>query len=693
MTREFTGYEQKQEQRGFGKSFDYTRNPGSDKRHDKSRGYSGKGKSFQSKGSSFNQEEIVLNSFKKSIYDEMEHTLLVLKNYDPVGRNAEMERIRSTQALLRSCIYPLSRGINRNTVRQAVTPFVIMSIVNPEVKKGLTMAVCDVLEPFAKEISSYDSRFSRFYEMCRQNGSVSLNRNVERLPYNPQQAAIADIALNMRYYDDIRKEGITTEERNAISKQFRANKEKLYRIFKEDGIRRDELEYENNKIVVGLCSNPSMRKYFDNIYDGYRVDFSKVEYFTGSTIDENGKPSTTTIFSIPTDGLKCMNGESFRKSFGVRPIYGEEAYRALLYESLTKGYPDYARFKTENDESALKSEGWLKCQQNIKMYMNLAKDDGMSKLRFQELYNETLMKCESEYAVAHEKSSDKEAEEETGPGRINIQSDAVRVANFQESMTNADIDDYVKIIQKFAGSVTDVHVPYAEENLKYQLKYNSNAFMQSFLDVYSHVDLNESQLREFDLIKCVYLSDMPAIDDSGHIIATRHIEGVCNIGDIGGEVDDNSYIGPGCFVDKNSKVVHSRLKGNVVVGLGSDITDSAIDGTGMIINSSIVNCNLNGCFDPFKMRSELGMKPAPLYTIRLNDKNRSFGKNLDAEKMQSFIANRFGEYNGFTREEYIDAYKERKARKVQEESQTIDKTVQAGNDLDLGDAEFMEMDF
>lgn len=91
------------------------------------------------------------------------------------------------------------------------------------------------------------ARFGKFYETCR------VYQRGERLPYDAHTAALDGLALEHQRWKDIRRDGVTDEEKAAIEKRYEDDKADLKAMCARDGVPEADIEAQRRQIVANLA--------------------------------------------------------------------------------------------------------------------------------------------------------------------------------------------------------------------------------------------------------------------------------------------------------------------------------------------------------------------------------------------------------------------------------------------------------
>ncbi len=598
-------------------------------------------------------QQMELNNLMGDIQREQARTINVLKNYDFDGEQARYERIHNVSNMLNLCYNSLRRGLNANNLIAAVTPYVIMSVVNPEIKNDLKMVVFDTLAPFARTVSEMNPKYKSFYDTCMSGGSHG------HVPYTPMQAAQAEIALDMKFYNDIRKEGLTENDRNAIQMKYNSDKQKMLHIFSEDGVSAEDLRYENHKLVAAFSQNPETAKYFNSIFEEPSVDLTEVEKGYATHVRPDGRQVTSTVYRMPEGGFSYEDGSHFPLRFGPRMPYAENQLDDIIFKEMKGHYGAIHKAELTGDKSYMQSEEYLKSMSKIKTYRMLAHEDGFTDDDFDAIYRNAMSRSELHYftkdpegikeynrlhpeeakqneekpkehiKIKREKKdyewNDKPSSKDYKPYVKLQESDVQNGFNFNDTVSDKDLDSLSKIMCSLEESVNGKDAAETQSQILENLKKNPEVYTKGFLDMYRDSNMSIRERHKFDIIDTMLRTDKPVLNSDGRLVATRCIGNCIDIGDVGGYVRGDSYVDRNCWVDKNSHIDNTKLRGNVVLTLNSGFKDSEIVGNGVFANTNVENSKLNGAFNPFDIRKETGVKASPINHIDIKSQTTEFG--------------------------------------------------------------------
>lgn len=325
----------------------------------------------------------------------------------------------------------MQNGLNNRSIGYAVGMFTILAIVHPDIKKDLPVAIYDLLEPYAKRLATLNpDKFSAFYEKCK-----AANSN-DRLPYTPQTAAMDEIAMDMKYYNDIRKSGLSASEKQDIRNKYEADKNQLYNFMHEDGITVADLATENHKIVANLVQqNPEARKCFGML--GYQNDsymmLKNATKQSFATIQENGINKTVSIYQLQDEGLVNDDGSPFVYRFGIVEPFSKDEYTNLLYETLN---PCYFNIYENKKSSAVLQEETKDRLKEASLIFEAMRDDGFDDEAIKEIRKQVEKNCFTNYQMSQEEKHHNAKQNEAENNETKQEAD--EEAAWEDTTSNSD---------------------------------------------------------------------------------------------------------------------------------------------------------------------------------------------------------------------------------------------------------------
>ncbi len=654
-------------------------------------------------------QEIERNNILKLLYDVRLKSIESLKNVDITSEKSVHANRVATKRLLNMALVPLQRNVLATSIAAALTPQVVMAVVVPDIHNDIPMEVYDKLEPLARRYADTDAKLKVLYDKY-----IKLKAN-ERLPYSPEIAAETEIALSMKYYEDMRKPGLSDEDKKQIDMGYHKKREHLESLCIEDNVDMHELRKQNHSIVVSMVkSDVRLKRMFSYIYDNHAVDLSQIERSYATVINESGRPVTSSVYRVPLGGLVYADGgNSFPYRFGPRNIYTPNMYDDMMFNVMKYHYGKASKAYASEDKLYLKSDDYVRDLAYAYEIKALMIDDGYTEEQARDLIAAVHTRCElyyhtedpvgiEEWLKEHPedaekfkkkeepvvdpnvkidlknkkhikiKKSDKEDKVPEGHEWTMAPSDPMyesmmRVQDgweltrpLNDTFTENDLRSIAYMMHDLEYSLNPHSKKYNVESTFGRLLENAEAELLEFLRCYRSEEMNYYKRRIYDTLKIITKTEAPAIDKDNFLVAVRCISGLFTVGDTGGRVHGNISVGPGCFVDDKSGIDNSELSGNVVILMRTSIKGSKISGNGIIVNSDITNCTLNGTFNEYDMRIKMDAEhSSPVHILKMIDLTETFGDYTADESIDiglKRIKTHGYEYMNRTIEEYINIW-------------------------------------
>lgn len=172
--------------------------------------------------------------------------------------------------MLMQCIEPVSKGVNKESIIQAVGMTVGLSLFNPEFQKYVNNSAATALYPTVDRLAS---RFGENSIWAKQRDFVITKANDGRLPFTAKSAAIQSIAFGRDLYDELRKEGANRSE---LINNYMGACNELGEQAVADGCSMDDI-HRSQRTIIGqmIEKDPSFAQYFNETAYG---DVKRADY-------------------------------------------------------------------------------------------------------------------------------------------------------------------------------------------------------------------------------------------------------------------------------------------------------------------------------------------------------------------------------------------------------------------------------
>ena len=602
-----------------------------------------------------------------------------------------------TTGVLLACRPNIGRGENMQSICSVIGRSTAITGLYPPVRNGAA-AVWYRFEDYVRRLPSENPIYGPMVELA---GDL----NLKRMPFSAETAAMADIALNVCYFDNVRACGKGREGRAAADKLFIDTRNAMFNAFAEDCVDFQELTQANQAIVSHLVKakeDPYLYK-FSNIWDEQRVDLSQIQKCLGPVT--NGKRPV--VYLPPLGALSYKKGGGrFVYRFEYRPPYTFNMYDDMLYEEMKEHYGPVLKSSRTGDKSYLETPAYKASQARVQQIRTLMKTDNYTDAEIGRVMRAVGNRCElyystetddgrEEWAKAHpeeaklleEEKARREAGEAAKRQHIKIQSERkeepddwlvpseegyepelMRQAgsklqpgvSLASTFSEQDYIQLASIMAEFADRMNPLDDAYNLEKWYVPLKADPEACLDRFVSKYFRSRMDRWQRRRYELVSLARKTAEPLVDKDSCLVATRSIKNVVDIGDTGGKVRGSSHVGDGCWVDARSGVTNTKLKGNIILAMQTNVRDSELSGVGMVVNSIINGCSLSGTLDPSEMRKAEGLGTNPARTLNMSDREETYGQDGDEaenkkelERIKAQMLLRIEQFKDKTVEEYI----------------------------------------
>lgn len=594
--------------------------------------------------------------------------------------------------LLNAMLSSIKKGVNAKTVAAAITPQMAIMSVIPDIHNNIKLDVYDKLSAYATSIAEQDSKYKVFYDKC-------LNiKSGEIIPLCAETAALLEIAMDMKYYDDIRVDGLSDIEKAKVNTKYESDKANLQCLIADNNIEKYEWREQNHKIVISfVMTNPKFKRMFSYIFDNHAVNLDVIESSLTTYLNPDGKQMTTNVYRIPLSGLVYADdGMTFQYRFGSRPTYTPNVYDDMLFDTMKDHYGPVQKAEKSEDKSYLKTEEYKKALLRFHEIKAMMSDDNYTEKQMQDIVDSSNHRCEmyyhtevpegiSEWLKEHPedaklektdesvetKSEDKPKEhikinkgsndkEEwiVSPSDLSyvstlkMQSGLKREKPFAETMCLNDYVVMATLMNELACAIDAHDHEYGRQATIEKLQSKPDETVKKFLQEYAAREMGEACRMRYDLIDMMYKTDAPCLNQQNMLVATRQLYDVVSAGDVGGKLHGKSLVFKGCWVDTKSGLTDSVISGNVMILMHSKVKNSRIKGNGIIANSEVDKCNLTGDFDEYAMRNQMNENQrSPVHLLTLTDVQLKF--TMPVKTGVDRIKSHAYEYLNMTVDEYV----------------------------------------
>lgn len=173
-----------------------------------------------------------------------------------------------------ACIEPLQRGISPMNIAETLVMYKVMGAVNKDFKASFKQTVGNILYPLAKaNLNQEDDKKRKITEAL---GKMSNNG---RIPYDSESAVLQKIAIDRKYYQDVRQAGA---DKDKLGMQYNMAIDVLKRNAEADGVTPEMFSQQEN-VTIGMLikSNPDYKAmYSDFVSEGAEMspEKSQVRY-------------------------------------------------------------------------------------------------------------------------------------------------------------------------------------------------------------------------------------------------------------------------------------------------------------------------------------------------------------------------------------------------------------------------------
>lgn len=160
-----------------------------------------------------------------------------------------------------ACIEPLQRGISPMNIAETLVMYKVMGAVNKDFKASFKQTVGNILYPLAKaNLNQEDDKARKITEAL---GKMSNNG---RIPYDSESAVLQKIAIDRKYYQDVRQAGA---DKDKLKMQYDAAINVLKRNAEADGVTPEMFSQQEN-VTVGMLvkSNPDYKVMYSDFVNG-----------------------------------------------------------------------------------------------------------------------------------------------------------------------------------------------------------------------------------------------------------------------------------------------------------------------------------------------------------------------------------------------------------------------------------------
>ena len=243
--------------------------------------------------------------------------------------------------MMLACTQPLQQGVNPTSIVQCLGMRIGMCMVNPDFRKECGKAQRDLLYPVVDKLAQELPENSKLAEY---RDKIIKEQNHGRIPFSPESAALTELGMIKRAYEDMREPGANVDE---IMTNFNKAQDVLRAQAHQDGVSTDELEL-NERLIVGqmIEKNPELAIYFEELtHDGVKREgyHDVVEMVQGP----NGPEQHTK--KVWSGEFQNDDGTLFTKGFTPRkPMSkdGHQKYMNDVYDSkfVDKSYPEMCSY-------------------------------------------------------------------------------------------------------------------------------------------------------------------------------------------------------------------------------------------------------------------------------------------------------------------------------------------------------------
>lgn len=646
------------------------------------------GKDMSKSHRSADSHSMDVNNMLRVLYNERVKAVNMLMT---TGFDNNDTIIQITRNILNSMLPSIKKGVNVKTIAAAITPWMAIMSVIPEIHNSIKLDVYDKMSAYAKAISEQDSKYKAFYTKC-----LSMKKD-DRMPLCAETAALSEIAIDMKYYTDIRVAGLSDVDKAKINSKYESDKANLQCIIADNNIEKYDWREQNHKIVISfIMTNPVYKRMFSYVFDNHAVNLDVIESSLTTYLNPDGKQMSTYVYRIPLSGLVYADdGNSFHYRFGSRPTYTPNVYDDMLFETMKDHYGPVSKAEKSDDKSYLKTDEYKKALLKFHEIKAMMSDDNYTEKQIEEVIESSNYRCEmyyhtevpegiSEWLKEHpedakpeeqsvsvesevekprehikinKSSSDKEEwivspSDLTYVSTLKMQNGMQRKQPFAETMS---VNDYVvmaTLMNELACAIDAHDHEYGLHATIERLKQSPDDIVKKFLKEYASREMGEACRMRYDLINMMYKTDAPVLNQQNTLVATRQLYDVINAGDIGGKLHGKSACYKGCWVDAKSGITDTVISGNVMILMHSKVKNSKIIGNGLIVNSEIDKCELSGDFDEYAMRNQMNENQrSPVHLLEMSNVKSKFEMTvktgIDRIKSHAY------EYLNMTVDEYV----------------------------------------
>lgn len=609
-------------------------------------------------------KHLTQNKLYNFLQDERKRSVMELvtaKDKTDFSDFGKTEYFKSMKRTYDYCDELLSDGINIKILIAGITPEVAYNILGKVGERIAPPSVYNALKALLIRMCDEDEYYANYYERIKSEGFV----------ITPEYFARMDVACAIYFYNKIHTKDSTKAKRKELNEEYLSWIEKLEAKYAEYEFPEYELRRLNHSIVTGLImSDDYYKRRFSHVYGQDAVNLQEIEVEHVTLIDKMRKSSVHDLYRPPIGGFTFAEfGTTFPYRFGLRLFYNPNIYSDTIFDAMKDHWGP-----AHKDEAYKETEGYKRAVGVINDLRLFMKDDNYSDARIDEIIQYADERCEMYYRteVYDGIIESSQTNEGIAKPKFTIMVDASSVEwiddpvqqeekplvvpqnglglskAFENTISKEDCYAIIDIMNDIATSVNITDDRYEVDKVLSGMAKEPYKTISDFIEEFKDLRMNVSQKRMYDLLKTILITDAPAIDSTGHIIATRCIGDIVKIGDMGCKMhDDDSVISAGCWVDIKSGIRHSKIHGNVMILMRSSVEKSIVNGYGIIANTIIQKADVSGVFNESDMREIYnrfyrvipdGTKyKSPIHTLRLFDMTITFGDPTDKDAVSAAI--------------------------------------------------------
>lgn len=210
--------------------------------------------------------------------------------------------------LIIECAKPIMQGRDADAVLQSMGIMLAGYLTNPEFRKTVNETAQKAVYPYVKYKSDKEGPDSKWRDWCDK---IEATKNGGRLPLCGKSAAAMKIAIDRKFYNEMRQEGADIDK---LTEQYNKTRDQLYSVAKHDGVSREDLD-NNVRTLFGQMQgvDPTVtRMYTETAFE----DVVKSKAHEVKHKDKDGKEQTAYEWAGQFEYRK--GGKDYGKGFTVR---------------------------------------------------------------------------------------------------------------------------------------------------------------------------------------------------------------------------------------------------------------------------------------------------------------------------------------------------------------------------------------